>query len=615
MRGPITRRGCLALCCGVVLLSGCSCWDVLDARSQSPDDAESPRSKVRLVGDMTVPFGMFPAKVEEVGLVTRLPGTGGDPSPSPQHAAMLAEMQTRGVDKPNGVLASPNTALVMVRGVLRPGIQKGDRFDVEVRIPSRSGTTSLRGGYLLETRLKQMAVLDNQLREGHVWGHARGPVMVDPSADEKHDPVLLGRGRVLGGGVALKSRQLGLVLKPEYQNVLNSARVANALNKRFHTFRRGVKEGVAKAKTDEFIELTVHPRYRDNIARYTRLIGAVALKESVTERMLRIARLQRRLVDPVTSADAALELEAIGSEGVEALLEGIRVKDPEVRFYSAQSLAYLDRREAAETLGEAARERPAFRVFALTALSVMDDYTAYEQLRELLSVTSAETRYGAFRALWAMNPADALVVGEPLGGQFSYHVLDTDGPPMIHATRSRRAELVLFGQDQRFLTPLAINAGNRVMITGRGGGEITVSRFSVGAADQKRVVSTEVDAVIRAIVEAGGTYPDVVQALQEAEAAGVLASRFQVDALPTAGRWYDRVAGAEGEQDGSGDQERGDIGPSPELFSSRTVSQRSEDLPANSETEEETGSDQADSDQQPHSLRGFFARIVGRDSD
>ena len=45
-----------------------------------------------------------------------------------------------------------------------------------------------------------------------------------------------------------------------------------------------------------------------------------------------------------------------------------------------------------------------------------------------------------------------------------------------------------------------------------------------------------VDPVIRAIVELGGTYPDVVQALQEAKRSESLPSRLKVDALPDSGR-------------------------------------------------------------------------------
>ncbi len=601
------------MCCGLMVLSGCSCWDTT-VRSQSPDDAEPDGPRTLLVGELAVPYGMFPTKVEAVGLVTGLKGTGSDPAPSPQRAALLEEMKTRGVDKPNAVLASTDTALVLIRGVLRPGIQKGDRFDVELRIPSQSETTSLRGGYLLETRLKELAVLNQQIHEGHTLAAAQGPVMVDPAAGRKEDRVLLGRGRVLGGAVALKPRQLGLVLKPNHQSVLknvrNSARIEKAVNGRFHSFRNGVKIGVASAQNDKFVELTVHPDYKNNISRYLQLVRSVALRETAAQRSQRVAELKRRLLDPESSAEVALQLEALGSDGVDALLGGIKASDQEVRFYSAEALAYLGRREAAEPLGEAARELPAFRVFALNALSAMEDFAAYEQLRELLTVASAETRYGAFRAMWAMNPGDALVMGERLGGQFSYHVLDSIGPPMIHVTRSRRPEVVIFGQDQRFLTPLAVNAGNDVMVTSSKPEEIAVSKYTVGRSE-KRTVSTRVDDVIRAIAELGGTYPDVVQALQEAKAAGALTGRLEVDALPEAGRQYYRSAKkAKPESDPAAMPRRG-------LFSrvlpKWITGDKSGSGSAATEHEETTQIDSV-SARQPHSSKGFLARMMGNGS-
>ena len=75
-------------------------------------------------------------------------------------------------------------------------------------------------------------------------------------------------------------------------------------------------------------------------------------------------------------------------------------------------------------------------------------------------------------------------------------------------------------------------------------------------ADQKRVVSSRVDDVIRAIVELGGTYPDVVQAIQEAKAAGCLEGRFEIDALPEAGRSYEATTDDEGEKGGRDEGER-----------------------------------------------------------
>ena len=120
-----------------------------------------------------MPANLEPVRVEAVGLVTGLHGTGSDPSPSPQRAALLEEMRTRGVANPNSVLASGDVALVMVQAILPAGVQKGDHFDVEVRVPSQSETTSLRGGYLLETRLSEMAVLSNQVHHGELLALAR----------------------------------------------------------------------------------------------------------------------------------------------------------------------------------------------------------------------------------------------------------------------------------------------------------------------------------------------------------------------------------------------------------------------------------------------------------
>lgn len=107
---------------------------------------------------------------------------------------------------------------------------------------------------------------------------------------------------------------------------------------------------------------------------------------------------------------------------------------------------------------------------------------------------------------------------------------------MIHVTRSHRAEVVLFGKDHAFQLPLVADAGKSILVNGLSGAQITVSRFHAGEPTQQRIVSTDVDEVIRTVVELGGSYPDVVQLLQQAKENGSLASRFRVDALPETGR-------------------------------------------------------------------------------
>ncbi|MFZ1937420.1 MAG: flagellar basal body P-ring protein FlgI [Thermoguttaceae bacterium] len=613
------RRYFLLVACGTaaVGLSGCSWWNNLTMRSQSPEERPPENTHARLVGDFASATGMQPAHAEAVGLVTGLHGTGSD-TICPERDALLEEMKKRSVDNPNGLLASGNVSLVIIQGILRPGIQKGDRFDIDVRVPSQSETKSLRGGYLLPTWLTETATLGNQVRKGEELASAKGPVMVDPKADRKTDRIAMCRGRILGGGICLKTRPLGLVLTPEHKDVRNSSRIANAINKRFHVFQEGHKDGMAKALNNEYIELKVHPRYKENVARYVQVVRALPITETAPERTTRIARLQSELLDPTTSADAALQLEALGPDGIDTLLKGVKSADTEIRFYAAEALAYLDRREAAEPLGEIARDQPAFRVFALTALSAMQDFAAADQLRDLLAVPSAETRYGAFRALWTMNHNDPLVKGELLNDDFRYHVLDVSGQPMVHVTRNRIAEIVLFGPQQELLTPLAVNAGNDIMITSQGGNQITVSKFATDDSDQKRTVSTRVDEVIRAVVELGGTYPDVVQALQEAKDSGALVSRFEVDALPEAGRAYDRIVEdetADGKKDDGKKNDGKDsaerivkatpASPSPDLFYQKTSGV--------SPVEGDADDDSADSDSKEKTKpkKGFFGKMFG----
>jgi flagellar basal body P-ring protein FlgI len=539
---------------------------------QSPDDEkaeDTPASKVKLVGDVAVPFGREAVAVDGVGLVVGLPGTGSDPPPSVYRTALLDEMRKRGVDKPEQLLASPNTALVLVRGYLRPGVQQGDQLDVEVRVPDRNETTSLRGGYLMPTQLSESLAVEGSVKRGRLEAVAKGPIMIDPGADLKSDPTAAKQGRVLGGGVAVKSHTLAMILKPDFQQARYNAWVGHAIKRRFEQPAKEKKEGMTKLTSKEVIELKLNHRYKDNVSRYLRVVQSLPLKETPGQRVDRLAQLERQLLDPVTAGNAALRLEAIGAEGAEILLKGLQSGHPEVRFYSAEALAYLGHEKAslaAAPLGEAARNEPAFRVYALSALSALGEYEATEQLRGLLSAESAETRYGAFRALWSADRKDPLVHGEMLGndhGQFGFHVLNLEGPKMAHVTRSFRPEVVLFGQDILLSPPFLLEAGCNIRLNGPPAGPITISLAAADAPSQSRQVSPRLEEIIRTVVELGGTYPDIVQMLQQAASSGALACRLEIDAVPQPGRSYTRSEGATDETPSPAVKS-----PLPDLFSS-----------------------------------------------
>ena len=602
------RRQFLRLAAGMAMIglgASAGCSGTPFVRSQSPEDADSPANNVRLIGDMASPSGMYAQMIQAVGLVTGLPGTGSDPPLSPQRAALIAEMEKRGVANPNQVLASPETELVEVIGYLWPGVQKGDHFDVIVRVPAKSECTGLRDGWLLDCRLREIQLLKGAYYDGKPLGQASGPILVDPLADGEDNRARITQGQILGGGVVTESRKLGLVIHPEYQNVMTSAQIGNAINRRFHSFSAGIKQGVAVPENDKHIELTVFPRYKENIERYMRVVRSLPLRESASEQLARVALLERMLLDPITAADAALKLEALGKDGVKSLKKGVESKKREVRFYAAEALAYLDETAAVAPLAEAARVR-SFRAYAMAALCTMDDFAAYEALRKLLDVPSAETRYGAFRALWAMNAQDPLVRGENLGDQFSYHLLDTQGPPMVHVTRSKRPEVVLFGSGQRLITPLALDAGKRIQVNSHGGDEVTVSRFTKDEPDQKRVTSAKLDDVIQAIVALGGTYPDVFQALQQAKVTHALAGRFEIDALPQGGRTYDRSADTDGDDAEDDDDHQLTVyNPLPGLFSRGPGKS---DVGTRRKGQKKWGA----SDEKDAPKRSFFDKLTGR---
>jgi hypothetical protein len=402
---------------------------------------------------------------------------------------------------------------------------------------------------MLETRLREKAILGGAVKDGHVMALAEGAVLIDPVMQSVDDKSVLLRGRVLGGAKVLKTRNLKLVLKREEKSKLLTRDIGEALNRRFHSYSFGNKKGVANPVTDEVIDLVIHPRYQHNIPRYLRVIQSLAIRETPTQQLARLEWLQRQLLDPITSSAAALKLEAIGKEGIRILRKGLESPDTEVRFYAAEALAYLDDSHAAKPLADSAANEPAFRVFALTALSTMQDVAAADELKTLLNNESAETRYGAFRALWGMDRNDSLVKGEDLHGKLMLHVLPSSAAPMVHVTRSIRPEIVLFGQDQRIQIPFTLEAGKSVIVRGESPERVVISRFTVGEPDRQLIVSNRLDEIIRAIVEVGGHYPDVVQLLHAAKIENRLPGRFEVDAIPQAGRPYNRKQSTDAGED------------------------------------------------------------------
>ncbi len=502
----------------------------------------------QLLGDYISIGGDTVRMVQGVGLVVGLDGTGEDPPATPQRKMLLEEMRRRKVEDPESLLSSPNTALVVVTAYIPPLIRKGDPMDVEIKLPEGSQTTSLRGGRLMPCFLREYTFLGDEggLKEGREMGISLGPIVV--KGDEE-DPSGLVVGVIPGGGkYSGLNRDLGIRLREDYKGAKMTTRIADRIGMRFAGYDHGIKRPLAKAKTDQSIELIVADRYRDNYPRYLQVIRNIRLAtETSVEHQLRLQELTTSLVRGDSSAQAALELEGIGPEVIPILKDGLNAEELECRFRSAEALAYLNDASGVAVLKEVADKEPAFRVFAIAALSTLTDGDAVIAMRELLHHKDIEARYGAFRALSIASPHDPDVITHKLESGFTLHLVPSTGDPLIHVTRRRQPEVVLFGADQRFSAPLVLRAGHDVLVQcPDNGNKVKLTLITPGQPNKELYSSLRVSEVITAATELGVEYPAIVEMLVQAQKQRNLDGILAFDQLPQAGRTFQRPDSAQG---------------------------------------------------------------------
>jgi hypothetical protein len=555
--------GCLplALLAAVLVMpAGCN---VPQIRSQCDEEADhEPKYDVQSVGDVMGTFaGTDPVPVAGVGLVEHLDGTGSCPPADPARTALESELYRQNVRDVKGLLGSPNVSLVRVTAVIPGGARKGDPLDVEVTLPPGSRTTSLRGGVLRECTLYDFAMErdmsdryagSDQARRGHALAKAAGPLLVGFGDGDEAGRVRA--GRIWGGGRCKIDRPFYLTLGEKHQFARVASAVADRINETFHgSFVDAAGKGLAVAETKSVVVLQVPPAYRHNLPRYLRVLRLIPLREGTETkdgkakavaggRASYRRQLEDDLLNPSRTVTAALRLEALGEGSVPALKAGLENKHPLVRFSAAEALAYLNSPSGGAVLAQMVEEHPLLRAFSLTALASMDQAISHVKLRELLASPKPETRYGAFRALRALDENDPAVDGDLLNHSFWLHRTAPASPALIHLSSNRRAEVVLFGEEPALVPPFELLAGSDVKftVTAGSGNEhcTTITRFDIGHGDgprrQTRQCSLKVEDVLRTLAGLGGTYTEAVEVLRQAHTCQCVSCPVAVDQLPQA---------------------------------------------------------------------------------
>ena len=488
-------------------------------------------NKGRLVQDLARPANVNAAKIEGATLVRGLRGTGADEPPSSYQQLVLNDM-SRDIERKRTAkseIASLNTAIVLLETIVPPGAQKGDRLDATIKLLPNSEASSIQNGYVEDAEMYQYMTADI-VRRGYRLGVVNGFVTLDPNLIEKGSPLAYKQGKIIGGAVVTRPRPIWLELKEDERSAGVAQRIEDVINKRFSYTRPGYagKKKVAEAKAGAArINLEIPEEYRENVIRYVNVVCAISFYETTDELNERVNRLSEQLLNPDNSEFAAIQLEAIGSSNakvVDAIRRGLDSTNDAVRFNSAITAAYFnirqDRPKVAKILTDFARESSKYRPAALATLGVTmkTSFDVDAELRKLLSEPNIETRYGAFRALWTRNPTDYMIQGENMADQFSYHCLNSGGPSYVHITQSSRPEIVLFNADKIYLRgEVDVEANPRLTVRTEDN-DVIVKRYESGdGIDEQRRVSYKVDDVIRALVELGGTYPDVVSFLTQAK--------------------------------------------------------------------------------------------------
>ena len=94
---------------------------------------------------------------------------------------------------------------------------------------------------------------------------------------------------------------------------------------------------------------------------------------------------------------------------------------------------------------------------------------------------------------------------------FGLYVVDSEGPPLIHVSRTRRSEIVVFGRQQKLLPPIVLDTGSIFLNAAENDDKIELSKIvpsRFGDGDVKITTSLELAEVVRKTASLGATYPE-----------------------------------------------------------------------------------------------------------
>ena len=496
-RAPIPRRTIFNAACALVLTgaltyTGCAKQPDDGMRVKLPERYTKlePKKVPAFLKDTILEqcdlINTEPFLVSGYSVVVNLDNTGDTQAPNLVREYIVKEMfkhkwgsvnSSVDMPSPEAALSDPRVAIVEVDGYLPPGIRQGQQFDVQVSALPESNTTSLAHGNLFETDLRIMGANPGDPGGAvNVFATADGPIVVNPvyalNASASSDPAArrsLRYGIIMNGGVAREDRPLGLRIRQP--NLRLSRYIEALIDERLQEIKPDV---VSAAQDEAIIHLYVPRELKGDHEHFTELVRHLYLNRSPEF----AAAKARQLCDEALKPDAPLLdisycLEGLGKAALPAIRErGLMThENPDVAYAAARAAAHLGDPTAPMALVKMA-QTPShrFQVNAVQVLGALPSSPAInEMLRPLLDSDESLVRIEAYKMLSANG--DNRIFSKPLqggpdAGGFLLDIVQSEGPPLVYATRRGTPRIAVIGNRTSINTPVTFSAmDHRLMIS------------------------------------------------------------------------------------------------------------------------------------------------------
>lgn len=351
---------------------------------------------------------------------------------------------------PDMILRDKDTAAVIVGATIPAMAPVGTRFDVYVNSLPGTQTVSLDGGFLMLTDLF-LAPAGVALPSGgsKAMAKSRGNLFVNPFLDPTNpkDQTKLREGRIINGGMVTFSAPLKLILfQPDFARC---SLIKRRINDRFPN-----NSGpVANATSTQVVDLTVPKAYTNDYEHFLELVMHLPLASGTGVWEARAKTIAQEMESPQANHyELALVWEAMGKTVLPIVKNSYASKNPTVAYYAAVTGLRMGDDTAIDlVLDHAQNANSPMQMNAIKELGRTHSYQGMAVLQKLIDSPNDQVRLAAYQGLVKLDDREVINRIE-IPARFYLDLVKTKRPPMIYATQTGQARIVIFG-DKLTLQP------------------------------------------------------------------------------------------------------------------------------------------------------------------